>query len=360
MRPNAIQSPMHVIASIAEPKVDATLELALPHSMNADLLHEVVNFLDSQNRSHPFQFPQWARTEENQFVAGTRFCIYRENNRIKSFATCGTLHPLGRLARPFKALVMNKGPISGDDSVLRPALEALARHSKAEGFAFIKASPEVVPGKNPAAENAFAQSGWLPLEGSRITLRLDLKRNDDEIIAGFRKTTRYEIHKAARVGMVVEQAHTEEELEEFLKLYAELSLRKEFHADPIPRLRHIVRWLLHDPHRGTLLLARNRNRILGGAVLVRSGLRCWYIWGAAEKFESASAGHILQWHALLWAKRRGCTEYDFGGYTENNATGPALFKKGFGGEVVHFMAARRKIVNTQRDRILRVLSALRR
>jgi hypothetical protein len=327
--------------------------------MHGELLREIVNFLDAEDTSHPFQFPQWARSESGGFSTGTCFCTYKEHDRIKWFARCSTLHPLGRWALALKALVLTRGPVCRDESTSRSALEALVRYSNSEGFVFIEASPEVIPAKNPAAVDAFAQSGWRPLVGSRASLRLNLNRSEDEIIAGFRKATRYEVNRAARVGVVVEEAQSDVELSEFLRVYGEMSIRKGFHADRIQHVLQIIRWISNEPRRGVLLVAKHRNQILGGAVIVRSGSRCWYVWGATQKYETASAGHILQWNALLWAKKQGCTEYDFGGYTENAIAGPALFKKGFGGEVVHFMDCQRMIVNNKRDRILHFLSSLR-
>jgi hypothetical protein len=327
--------------------------------MNGSLLREVVHFLDTADTSHPFQFPQWVRSASGGFIAGSHFCTYRDNDRISWFASCSSFYPMGRLARPLKALVLTRGPICGDASTSRLALDDLSQYSRSRGFAFIDASPEMIPTSNPAAVEAFAREGWRPLAGTRTSLRLNLNKSEDEIIAGFRKTTRHEVQKAARIGVVVEHAQSDVELAAFLRIYTEMTARKGFQPDPIQHIRQTIRWLLNEPKRGTLLLARHRGRILGGAVIIRSGSRCWYVWGATERYEYASAGHILQWNAFLWAKKHRCTEYDFGGYTENATTGPALFKKGFGGEVVRFMKAQRLIVNNPRERVLHFLSGLR-
>lgn len=83
--------------------------------------------------------------------------MQKENNRIKWFARCGTLYPMGRLPFPLKALVLTRGPVCGDESSSRSALDALARYSKSEGFVFVEASPEVIPIRNPSAVDVFAQ-----------------------------------------------------------------------------------------------------------------------------------------------------------------------------------------------------------
>jgi lipid II:glycine glycyltransferase (peptidoglycan interpeptide bridge formation enzyme) len=72
-----------------------------------------------------------------------------------------------------------------------------------------------------------------------------------------------------------------------------------------------------------------------------------------------NVGHILQWHALQWAKSNGCSEYDFGGYTPGATSGPAWFKAGFGGTVVHFVAPHRRVIRTGAYRVFSLLSRIR-
>jgi lipid II:glycine glycyltransferase (peptidoglycan interpeptide bridge formation enzyme) len=105
-------------------------------------------------------------------------------------------------------------------------------------------------------------------------------------------------------------------------------------------------------------MARASGILYGGAVIARSGRRCWYIWGATDRDENLATGHILQWRALLWAKSQGCTEYDFGGYTPGATSGPAWFKEGFGGTAVHLVCAHRRVLDPKRYNFLRAISKL--
>src|SRR5262249_26225526 len=111
-----------------------------------------------------------------------------------------------------------------------------------------------------------------------------------------------------------------------------------------------------DPARGALLLARKQSEAIGGAVIVRSGKRCWYVWGANERSDRFSAGHLLQWRALLWAKAHGCIEYDFGGYTPRANSGPAWFKEGFGGKAVHFVPTCRTVFRGANYRLVQIIA----
>jgi len=186
-----------------------------------------------------------------------------------------------------------------------------------------------------------------------------LTKAEEELLAGLRKSTRYELRRAERVGVSVEPAKLPAEVEEFLQLYSRLGGRKGFATDSPDHLRGVVQWLMSEPARGALLLARDQRSIAGGAVIVRSGKRCWYVWGANDEHDRFSTGQLLQWRALLWAKSQGCTEYDFGGYTPGATSGPAWFKEGFGGEVVHFVPAHRRVLRRGYCRLSETMAKLR-
>jgi peptidoglycan pentaglycine glycine transferase (the first glycine) len=149
------------------------------------------------------------------------------------------------------------------------------------------------------------------------------------------------------------------EIEEFLSMHARLADRKGFAAETRDDLRSAIGWLTAADSRGALLLARAENQVYGGAVIGRSGRRCWYVWGAAENPEHFNVGHVLQWKALLWAKSHGCKEYDFGGYVPGATSGPAWFKAGFGGRVVQFVPPRRKIIRRGYYRTFKLICRMR-
>ncbi len=327
------------------------LEFSTPNDLPSSLGQEIVTFLDSQNTGHPFQFPQWAGTT-------SRLVLLRQDGKIRWFASCGTLFPLGKRFPWFRALTLNRGPVCDDLELWRAGLEELVQHARENGFVYLEAAPDRLRQQesDPAAD--FSQD-WKLESGGRASLRLDLTKVDEELLAGLRKNTRYEVRRAERAEVSVEPTTKAADLEEFLELYVHMAGRKGFSADSPEDVGRIVRWLMTDPARGALLLARDRTSIAGGAVIVRSGKRCWYVWGASDKRDQFSAGHSLQWRAIQWARARGCTEYDFGGYTPGATTGPAFFKEGFGGEIVHFVPAHHRVIRRGYYRLFKALSKLR-
>lgn len=316
------------------------------------LLREITAFLDSQNTSHVFQFPQWNRSS-------AKYAVLREGRSIRWFTAFGVHSPLGRAWPWMRAVVSNRGPVCDDENLWHAATEEFVAHVAHDKYTYFEVGSNWVQTPGGNIENDFANLAWEPLKGERFSLRVGLGDREDVIFARFRKSSRYEVRRAERLRVSVTAAETEPELEEFLNLQLHLSTRKGFLAESPEHVRAAVRWLINDKNRGALLLARAENAIRGGAVIVRSGKRCWYVWGATESNDRFNVGHILQWKALLWAKAHGCDEYDFCGYTPAAKSGPAWFKAGFGGAVVRFVPSYRKVLRPGYYRIFQVLSRLR-
>jgi len=219
---------------------------------------------------------------------------------------------------------------------------------------YIEISPERIH-DSVEAGRLVEDSNWQRAKSHRISLRLNLEPSEDELFSSFRKNSRYEVRRAERSGVSVKPASSHSDIKEFLRAYCELATRKGFAPDELDRMRRQILWLMTSESRGALLLAHHDNSIRGGVVIVRAADRCWYVWGATQAQPNLSVGQVLQWEALRWAKRHGCTEYDFGGYTPGATSGPAWFKAGFGGIEVHFLPAARTILKPVQYRAMKVL-----
>ncbi len=319
----------------------------------APVVLEIADFLDRQNTSHPFQFPQWAGE-------GAWLALSRRHGKLRWFALCGMSYPASRLLPPIRALTVNRGPVADDLDTMETGLDRLVKRAALEGFTFVDIMPEWTGDFAKAAENMLAQKGWKTTDAARTSLRLNIESSLHELFAGFRKVTRYEIRRAEREQVVVKWASSEEEHDDWFRMYSEMATAKHFAAGDLEHLRGVLGWVSAEPDRGGLLLARKNGRLLGGAAIIRSGARCWYVLGATSKNDKFSAGHLLQWKALQWAKEEGCREYDFGGFTPGAKGGPAFFKSGFCNNIVNFLAAHRFVISPNRYRTAQIVGHLRR
>jgi len=309
----------------------------------AHLLREITDFLDSQNTSHPFQFPQWAGGKP--YLA-----LYRRQGRLCWFAQCGVFYPASRVLRSVRALAVNRGPVADDLDIVESGLRHLVDAATRNRFAFVEIIPEWSGSFAAAAGRMLSESGWQSTDEARTSLRVKLSGELEPLLASFRKVTRYEIRRCQKLSVEVTMATSEKDHEDWIRVYGEMAMEKDFAPEDFGHIRKVLRWLGTEPARGGLLLARKDSRTVGGIVIIRSGTRCWYVWGATAKDDKFSPGHLLQWRAIQWAKEIGCGEYDFCGYREGTQSGTAFFKRGFSDDVVTFSPASRYITNRSRQR----------
>jgi lipid II:glycine glycyltransferase (peptidoglycan interpeptide bridge formation enzyme) len=171
---------------------------------------------------------------------------------------------------------------------------------------------------------------------------LDLDKTDNELLFGMRKTTRYLIKKASALPIEVTKGTREEDFARFLKLYEETSRRHQF-----------------VPHRGVreefsvfskgaltkLFLAKFKRQVLAGALIVYYGNQAVYHHGASSnEHREVPAAYLVQWEAILDAKREGKKFYNFWGVVPPDKQkhpwqGLTLFKMGFGGRRINFIHA---------------------
>jgi Acetyltransferase (GNAT) domain len=344
--PGTVSSNVHLVSQ-------SNFQLIDRAQWSAPLLREIGDFLDSEDTSHPFQWPQWSGK-------GMHLALLRHMGRVRWLTQCGVTFPAGRFLKPIRVLTVNRGPVCDDINVMELGLHKLVDEATKMGAAYIDITPEWTGTFAESVAAVLVREGWKPRAGVRSTLRLSLIPALDDLLAGFRKTTRYEIRRSMNEGIEVTAAHNEAEYQEFLRLYTEMANQRKFSAEKHNYLIEVFQWLATEQSRGGLFLAREAGKLCGGALVVRSGARCWYILGATSKEGKLGVGHLLQWHAIQWAKENGCLEYDFGGFREGMNTGPALFKKGFSDRVVHFLPTHRYIVSPVRYRASELVSRMRR
>jgi hypothetical protein len=351
-----------IIESLSPPEVTAHQAVCMSSALSFECtglsncspqtLQEIAEFLDLQNTSHPFQMPQWGHDR-------ALLAFLRVGGRVRWFAQCGVYHPAGRFLRLIRAMVVYRGPVCDDLGLMEIGLQHLIAEGRRRKVAYIDIAPEWVGEFAELARPMLARNGWQFLDNERSSLRLTLTPTAEELLASLRSTTRYKIRRSEAGGVEVTIAKEEVEFREFFRLYEKMATEKQFPAESAEFLLTVFRWLTVDPRCGGFFLAREHGTLKGGILVVRCGARCWYILGATAKDSRFTAGHLLQWRAIQWAKENGCFEYDFGGYREGMSSGPAYFKRGFCDHVVHFLAPHRYVVNQNGRTVVDLTSNLR-
>ncbi len=148
------------------------------------------------------------------------------------------------------------------------------------------------------------------------TYLVDLTQDEDRLLHSFAaKSCRYSIRKAAKLGVVVEEARDAQFAEEYFAqledVFAKQSLVPTYRLD---RVRLLVKHLLPT---GNLLLLRARDpegRCIATGVFLGMN-ECAYFWGNASwrQDQHLCPNESIHWHAMRYWKSRGCRVYDFCG-----------------------------------------------
>lgn len=256
-------------------------------------------------------------------------------------AACGAMqvfvHPLHRTGKTH--IYVPRGPALGRASVetLGPLLDAACLLGTDVDAAGIKMEPNtpVCDSGWKAALTALGLRPSYPPTQPRSSWVLDLAGDPEELLAGMKQKTRYNIRLAARKGVEVREGGPED-LDEFYPLFQETAQRDDFFIHPKPVYARMFQ-LFWDSGNFALFLARYQGRLIAAITLVRFGPTCWYLQGASSnEHRNLMATYLLQWEGIQWARQQGCTTYDFRAVPDllredQDMYGVYRFKEGFGG-----------------------------
>lgn len=215
------------------------------------------------------------------------------------------------------------------------------------GFA-LKLEPEL--SDSAANRGALSVRGYLKSDDVQIhraTIVLDITPSEDELLAGFKSKTRYNIRLAEKKGVSVQPvACTEQNCEIFFKLYAETAHRAGFALRPERYYTRYWRLLEADGH-GQLFFASYNGTVIAGVYATFLGKKGWYKdGGSSSENRELMAPHLLQWEVIRWLKSRGVSSYDLVAVPPANALeeshpmyGLWRFKSGFSEKITEYVGA---------------------
>jgi len=215
-------------------------------------------------------------------------------------------------------------PILNDESRLPEVMASICNHGKNAGWKYW----EFRSGKN------FHQN--LAPCSYYYAHTLNLARQEEEILAGFRDSTRGNIRKAVKDGVTVDLCNTWEAVNEFYRLNC---LTRKRHGLP-PQPRYFFKKIFdHIIARGLgfVALAAYKNKNIAGAVYFHFGKKALCKYAASDRaYQNLRAGNLVIWQAIRWYSQRGYENFCFG-RTDPTNQGLRQFKNGWG--------AREEIIN---------------
>ena len=176
------------------------------------------------------------------------------------------------------------------------------------------------------------------------TLVIDLAGSEEDVFERMKPKTRYNIRLAGRKEVTVRSS---DDIDGFYSLMGVTSRREAFHVHSLEYYRRV--YALFQP-RGMceVFQAEVDGKPLAAVMVLATRKTGYYFYGAsANEDRNRKPTYPLQWEAIRWAKRKGCTEYDMWGIPDEAASiqedvaegredglwGVYRFKRGFGGSI---------------------------
>lgn len=288
-----------------------------------------------------FQSWDWGEVQKGLGFEITRFGLYDGGKLV------GVCQIIDVFARRGHYLHLRHGPLlfPFDAENFTFIIDEIKKIAKEKKASFIRMSPLV--------EDQFIDKKMLRKMGFRnspihrmdaeVCWILNITKSDQELLAGMRKSHRYLIRKGlSDANLQIVQSTDPSDIEKFIPLYKHLSQRKHF----VPHRGISEEFKIFGKENNEVLfLAEYQNQIIAGALIAFVGNTAIYRHSASdENFRNIPAMHVIQWHAILEAKKRGLQLYNFWGIAEGAGpkhpwSGLTLFKTGFGGEKKEFLRA---------------------
>jgi lipid II:glycine glycyltransferase (peptidoglycan interpeptide bridge formation enzyme) len=159
-----------------------------------------------------------------------------------------------------------------------------------------------------------------------------------------RKSTRYEIRRAEKVGITTSVSTDSADLDTFYKHQLELAQKHGFVAFSKSFLTKQFETFSAES-KAILVHAHQGRQLLATAFLLLSNNEAVYHYGiSTPENRSLPGAHVCQWRAIQEAKARGLHWYNFWGITKTENPkhrfyGVTIFKTGFGGNIVEYIPA---------------------
>ncbi|NTW15387.1 MAG: aminoacyltransferase [Candidatus Moranbacteria bacterium] len=234
---------------------------------------------------------------------------------------------------------MNTGNEGSDreSGIMREAAEAILEKARTARAGWIRIEPET---EAALAEMREVLTGYRIVKAPhdmqpRETFVVDLSLSEEELLAAMKPKTRYNIGVARKRGVRVIVSMDPNRIEAFIRLVTGTADRKGIVPHPRAYYEAMCETLLGND--GKIFAAEKDGEVVAANLVVFHGNTATYLHGGSDDRHRADmAPFLLQWEAMLDAKRRGCSRYDFGGVSmpelecgEGKWLGITRFKTGF-------------------------------
>jgi peptidoglycan pentaglycine glycine transferase (the first glycine) len=178
----------------------------------------------------------------------------------------------------------------------------------------------------------------------KFTQVIDLKKSQSKLLEEMKQKGRYNIKIAEKNELSVTQFPlNKKSLDSFYALYSQTYQRNKFDGKP---KEFFQAFFQSHKNNATVFIARHQKKDLAIGVVVHSGNRATYLYGASSnENRKLMAPYLLHWEIIKDSKNKGFKSYDLWGVNRSIEDkdhpwhGLSRFKKQLGGEQLNFVGS---------------------
>lgn len=157
---------------------------------------------------------------------------------------------------------------------------------------------------------------------------LDLTQNEQELLSRFRSSTKRNINKAVKEGVIIAICNSFKSIKEFYRLNCITRKHHGLPPQPFYFFKKIYEHII-SKKKGFVVLASFQQKVISGAVYLHFGNKAIYKYGASDRrYQHMRANNLVMWEAIKWFGQNGFKEFSFG-RTEPENEGLLQFKRGW-------------------------------
>ena len=167
------------------------------------------------------------------------------------------------------------------------------------------------------------QHGFQSMHGSDTTMYqstgiVDLRPDEESIYSKFRRTSRQDINRCRRDGLVIRMAENEQDVRAITNLYQKMASRRGFEilGQPEP----LALWRVLGNADASFLVAEFEGKVIGGMISVIEGKRGHALLLASDPdTRGIDRSGPLYWESMRQMKSQGCEYFDLAGMSDPGA-----------------------------------------
>ena len=264
-------------------------------------------------------------------------------------------------------LAIAGGPLMdfGNKKLVKEVFDDIRKMGEENKCAFVRVRPQL-----PLSDKSINLMRELGLRKAPMYLSveyagiLDLKKSDEEILAGASQGFRRKLRKAEKIDIEITADAEEKSIKDFCKLekkhaerqkyvaFSESFLKKQFEA--FKKNNEIL-----------IYTAKKDGEILAQNFIIFYGPEASYHYGVSSELGTKySAAPLLHLMAIDEARRRGCVRYNLWGIVGTEETshrfyGVSEFKRSFGCEELKYTPAHDMVLNPLKYQITKIVETAR-